>query len=96
MTSYTVDSAQVLAATQSVQGTIDRVQSEVASLMGQLGGLQSAWTGQAANAFQTAAADWRATQQQVEASLASLRHALATAGQVYADTELANARLFAH
>lgn len=96
MTSYSVDSAQVLAATQTVQGTIDRVQSEVGSLMGQLAGLQSAWTGQAATAFQTAAADWRTTQQQVEASLAGLRHALATAGQVYADAELANARLFAH
>ncbi len=50
MTTYHVDAAQVSAATQTVQGTIGRIQAEVASLLGQLTGLQSSWTGQAATA----------------------------------------------
>ena len=48
MTTYHVDAAQVSAATQTVQGTIGRIQAEVASLLGQLTGLQSSWSGQAA------------------------------------------------
>ena len=47
MTTYHVDAAQVSAATQTVQGTIGRIQSEVSSLLGQLTGLQSSWSGQA-------------------------------------------------
>ena len=59
MTRYQVDSEQVAAATQGVQGTIGRIQSEVASLLGQLHGLQGSWSGQASTAFQAAVADWR-------------------------------------
>ena len=47
MTTYHVDAAQVSAATQSVQGTISRIQSEVASLLAHLTGLQASWSGQA-------------------------------------------------
>ena len=85
MTTYHVDAAQVSAATHSVQGTIGRIQSEVGSLVAQLTGLQSSWTGQAATAFQGAVADWRTTQ---------LSHALGLAATQYADAEQANARLF--
>lgn len=94
MTTYHVDAAQVSAATQSVQGTIGRIQSEVGSLVAQLTGLQSSWTGQAATAFQAAVADWRGTQSHVEQSLAQLSHALGVAATQYADAEQANARLF--
>lgn len=94
MTTYHVDAAQVSAATQTVQGTIGRIQSEVSSLLGQLAGLQSSWSGQAATAFQTAVADWRTTQQHVEQSLAGLNHALGIAATQYAEAEQANARLF--
>lgn len=94
MTTYHVDAAQVSAATQSVQGTIGRIQSEVASLLAQLTGLQSSWSGQAATAFQGAVADWRATQLHVEQSLTQLSHALGVAATQYADAEQANARLF--
>ena len=94
MTTYHVDAAQVSAATQTVQGTIGRIQSEVSSLLGQLAGLQSSWSGQAATAFQTAVADWRTTQQHVEQSLAGLNHALGVAATQYAEAEQANARLF--
>ena len=39
-------------------------------------------------------ADWRATQQQVEQSLAELNQALGIAATQYAEAEQANARLF--
>ena len=94
MTRYQVDSEQVLTATASVQGTIGRLQTEVASLLAQLTGLQASWSGQASTAFQTAVADWRTTQAHVEQSLATLNHAPATAASQYADGEAANARLF--
>ena len=94
MTRYQVDSEQVQLATQSAQGTIGRIRSEVASLLAQLTGLQGSWTGQAASAFQAAVEDWRLTQQHVEESLSSLSHALGAAGVHYADAEQANARLF--
>jgi len=94
MTTYHVDAAQVSAATQTVQGTIGRIQGEVASLLAQLTGLQSSWTGQAATAFQGAVSEWRATQLHVEQSLAQLNHALGVAAAQYADAEQANARLF--
>jgi WXG100 family type VII secretion target len=94
MTSYHVDADQVSAATQTVQGTIGRIQSDVAALMSQLTGLQSSWSGQASSAFQGAVADWRATQLQVEQSLVGLNRALGVAATQYADAEQANARLF--
>ncbi|WP_430647716.1 WXG100 family type VII secretion target [Agromyces sp. GXS1127] len=94
MTRYQVDSEQVHAATQSMQGTIGRIQSEVAALMAQLTGLQASWSGQASAAFQAAVGDWRATQQHVEQSLAALNQALGAAALHYGDVEQANARLF--
>ena len=94
MSSYHVDATQVSAATQTVKGTIGRIQSEVASLIGQLSGLQSSWSGQASTAFQGAVADWRETQQRVEQSLDSLNQALGVAATQYAEAEQANARLF--
>ncbi|GAA1506709.1 WXG100 family type VII secretion target [Agromyces terreus] len=94
MSSYHVDAAQVSAATQTVKGTIGRIQSEVSSLLGQLTGLQSSWSGQAASAFQGAVADWRETQSRVEQSLDSLNQALSLAATQYAEAEQANARLF--
>lgn len=94
MTTYHVDAAQVSAATQTMQGTIGRIQGEVASLLGQLTGLQTSWTGQAATAFQSAVSDWRATQLHVEQSLANLNRALGMAATQYVEAEQANARLF--
>jgi WXG100 family type VII secretion target len=94
MTSYHVDSDAVLAATAAARSAITRIQSDVAGLQAQLSQLQGSWTGQAATAFHSAAADWAATQRRVEESLAGLGQALGHAGQQYADVEAANARLF--
>lgn len=95
MTRFHVDSDAVAAATSSVQAAAGRIQAEVSGLHGQLVNLQGSWTGQAAAAFQTAASDWRATQQRVEEGLAAINTALAHAGRQYAEIELQNARLFA-
>ena len=96
MTRYQVDSEAVLGATTAARSTIGRIQAEVSGLRGQLNNLQGSWTGQAASAFQAVIADWNATQQRVEESLAAISHALGQAGQQYADIEASNARLFAH
>lgn len=94
MTQFTVDSEQVWAANSAIQGTISRINHEVDLLHGQLLGLQSTWTGLAANSFQELAARWRATSATVDAQLGELGMALATAANQYAEIELANQRLF--
>ncbi|UOE45868.1 WXG100 family type VII secretion target [Agromyces larvae] len=94
MTVFHVDSEQVRAATDSTQAAISRVQAEIATLMGRLTSLPESWSGQASTAFQSAVADWRATQTQVEEHLAALSRALAVAAAQYAEAELANTRLF--
>jgi len=95
MTSYQVDSEAVAGATGAIRATIGRIQADVSGLQAQLTSLEGSWTGQAATAFQGAVADWRATQQRVEESLAGLNQALSLAGQQYAEIEQANTRLFA-
>jgi 6 kDa early secretory antigenic target len=94
MTQFTVDSEQVWAANSAIQATITRLNSEVDLLHSQLVGLQSSWTGLAANSFQELTANWRATAATVDSQLAGLGHALATAANQYAEIELANQRLF--
>ena len=94
MTRYQVDSEAVAAATGNVRAAVSRIQAEVSGLHGQLANLQSSWTGQAATAFQGVVGDWKATQQRVEQSLAEINAALGQAGQLYADAEQQNARLF--
>lgn len=94
MTRYTVDSEAVASAASAITGTVSRLQGEVASLHGQLEALQGTWTGAAAVAFQGVVQQWRTTQTSVEEVLASIDRALRLAGQQYAETELANARLF--
>jgi 6 kDa early secretory antigenic target len=96
MTRYQVDSEAVFGATASVRTSMSRIQGEVAGLLGQLTSLQSSWSGQAADAFQTVVNDWKSTQQRVEESLAAINQALTRAGEQYAEIEAANARLFAY
>jgi early secretory antigenic target protein ESAT-6 len=94
MTQFTVDSEQVWAANAAIQSTITRINQEVDLLHGQLTGLQSTWTGLAANSFQELATHWRATSATVEGQLGALGAALATAASQYSEIELANQRLF--
>jgi 6 kDa early secretory antigenic target len=94
MAVYSVDSDAVLTATAAVRGTIERLQAESAAMQTHLTQLQSSWTGAAATAFQVVAEEWRATQRQVEDTLASINQALAAAGRQYAEVEAMNTSLF--
>ncbi|WP_029146184.1 WXG100 family type VII secretion target [Microbacterium luticocti] len=94
MSVYSVDSDAVLAATSAVHGTIDRLQGETASMLAQLTNLQATWTGSASAAFATVVDQWRATQAQVEQSLAAINAALAAAGRQYAEAEQFSTGLF--
>ena len=95
MTRFEVDSEAVLTATGAIRSSIDRIQSETTSLHGQLTTLQDSWRGQAAVGFQTLFTNWRNAELQMQQSLGEISQALNLAGQQYAETEAANARLFA-
>jgi WXG100 family type VII secretion target len=94
MAVFSVDSDAVIASTAAVRGTIERLQAESTAMMGQLTQLQSTWTGSAAVAFHSVIDQWRATQRQVEESLAGINAALAAAGRQYAEAEMATTSLF--
>lgn len=94
MSQFSVDSEQMMATSNTVHASIERLRAEAHALTAQVTNLQSAWVGQASTAFQSAAADWRSMNLQVDASLSALNQSLGTAGQQYAEAEQANARLF--
>lgn len=94
MTRYQVDSEAVATATGIIRATAGRMQSDAAGMYAQLVDLQSSWTGSASTAFQGVASEWRTTQLRLEESLNAIAVALAQAGQVYADVEAQNARMF--
>jgi 6 kDa early secretory antigenic target len=94
MSSFTVDSDSLLAATATVRATGDRVQSETAAMLGQLTQLQGSWTGTASVAFQSVIERWRAAQREVDAALGDISTALGAVGQQYAQTELSATSLF--
>jgi len=95
MTRYQVDSDEVLGTSSAVRASIGRIQAEVGALHGQLVSLQGSWTGQAAAAFQTVAANWHSTELRVTEDLGAINQALGLAGQQYAEAEATNARMFA-
>lgn len=94
MAVFSVDSDAVLTATAQVRGTADRLQAESHAMLAQLTQLQSQWTGSASVAFVGVVDRWRATQRQVEQSLADISMALGVAGRQYAEAEQATASLF--
>ena len=89
-----VDSDVLIARSAEVQGTIDRLQAEINGMQSGLQALADSWQGQASANFQSVVAEWRATQAQVEDSLASINQALRFASEQYAETEAANTALF--
>ncbi len=94
MAVFSVDSDAVAASTVAIRGTIDRVQAETNAMLVQLTNLQGTWTGSASVAFQSVVDQWRATQRQVEDSLAGINTALSAAARQYADAETATTSLF--
>jgi WXG100 family type VII secretion target len=94
MSVFSVDSDAVFSATSAVRQTVDRLQADSSAMLAQLTLLQHSWTGMAAVAFQANIDQWRATQRQVEDTLAGINAALASAGRQYADAEQLNLSLF--
>ena len=94
MSTFSVDSDAVLAATAAIRATGDRLQGETTAMLGQLTQLQGSWTGAAATSFQSVIDRWRAAQRELEGALGDIGAALAHAGNQYAQTELAAAGLF--
>lgn len=89
-----IDTAELLAKSQTVEATLGRIQTDVSSMESQLRQLQESWKGSASAAFQDVLTQWRSTQVQVEQSLASVRQAMASASSQYEETESANTRMF--
>jgi 6 kDa early secretory antigenic target len=94
MATFSVDSDAVFSASAAVRGTIDRLQGETHAMLSQLTQLQASWTGGASVAFLSVIDQWRATQRQVEDSLAAINGALDIAARQYAEAEQASLSLF--
>lgn len=95
MSRFEVDSVQVQAASGATMASVGVLSAEVDRLSRHLLELQNCWRGQAAGQFQLVAENWRATQEQVKASLEQISQALALAASTYDDAEAANLRMFA-
>jgi len=94
MATFSVDSDAVFSASAAVRGTIDRLAGETHAMLSQLTHLQASWTGGASVAFLSVIDQWRATQRQVEDSLAAINGALDLAARQYAEAEQASLSLF--
>lgn len=91
---FQVDTERIGAAAGDVARISADIDAQVAAMTALLGSLQDAWRGEAAGRFQAVAAEWRATQVRVRASLDHVGRLLAQAGQQYAAAEQQNAALF--
>ena len=89
-----IDTADLMAKSQSVESTLTRIQTDVNSMEAQLRQLQESWKGSASTAFQEVLTQWRGTQQQVRASLDSIGQVLGAAGSQYAEAEANATRMF--
>ena len=96
MAHFVVDSDTIATRSQQAHGHIERLRAEVDGMTSTLTDLQGSWTGTASASFQEALQSWRGAQAQVEEAVAQINQALATAGNQYAETEAANARMFAN
>lgn len=91
---FEVDSETIAATATAVHHSIESVVGETDRMMHNLEALQGTWRGQAAESFAGLTTEWRATQQRVHASAASIQAALARAGQQYEEVEAATVRMF--
>ncbi|MFK0074332.1 WXG100 family type VII secretion target [Arthrobacter woluwensis] len=79
-----------------VRGTMERISADIRAMNQGLTALQGSWRGNASASFQSLVAEWAATQNRVEASMAAINSALAQAAAQYRDVELTNAQRFVH
>lgn len=92
---FQVETGQVAGAAGRTRACAATISQEVSAMMGHLTALQENWTGQAAAAFGTCAANWRQTQAQVESSLQQIAALLDRASVTYDQAESNATSLFA-
>ncbi|MBV7362896.1 WXG100 family type VII secretion target [Actinomycetaceae bacterium TAE3-ERU4] len=96
MSSFHVDSSEIANASAATAAAGNRIRSEVATMLAQLGELQSRWQGAAQVSFNECVSQWQGVQTQVDQALQSLSQRLMAASQTYADAEAQAQSLFAH
>ena len=94
MAQFIVDSAVIASKSAQAKAHVASITAEVNGMTASLQDLQSSWTGSASTNFQGVLDKWRATQRQVEESIAQINEALSRAGVNYSDTEQSNASMF--
>ena len=94
MSIISVDTELLQLKSANVKATVDRISSDVQTMKRGLDELQATWRGSAATNFQALVTEWTLTQGKVEASLASINLALASAASSYAQTEQGNTQRF--
>ena len=94
MAQFIVDSEVIASKSAQAKAHVASITAEVNGMTASLQDLQSSWTGSASTNFQGVLDKWRATQRQVEESIAQINEALSRAGVNYSDTEQSNASVF--
>ena len=94
MSIISVDTELLQLKSANVKATVDRISADVQTMKRGLDELQATWRGSAATNFQALVTEWTLTQGKVEASLASINVALASAASSYAQTEQGNTQRF--
>ena len=94
MAQFIVDSEVIASKSAQEKAHVASITAEVNGMTASLQDLQSSWTGSASTNFQGVLDKWRATQRQVEESIAQINEALSRAGVNYSDTEQSNASMF--
>lgn len=94
MSIISVDTEILQLKSANVKATVDRISADVQTMKRGLDELQATWRGSAATNFQALVTEWTLTQGKVEASLASINMALASAASSYAQTEQGNTQRF--
>ena len=94
MAQFIVDSEVIASKSAQAKAHVASITAEVNGMTASLQDLQSSWTGSASTNFQGELDKWRATQRQVEESIAQINEALSRAGVNYSDTEQSNASMF--
>ena len=94
MAQFIVDSEVIASKSAQAKAHVASITAEVNGMTASLQDLQSSWTGSASTNFQGVLDKLRATQRQVEESIAQINEALSRAGVNYSDTEQSNASMF--
>ncbi|MGJ3189450.1 WXG100 family type VII secretion target [Paenarthrobacter nitroguajacolicus] len=94
MSVISVDTELLQLKSANVKGTVDRISSDVQTMRRGLEELEATWKGTAATNFQALVLEWSTTQSKVEASLASITMALASAATSYSEVEQGNTQRF--